>query len=81
MIMKNGTRKWGLQLPQWSKSPLGVEAAMSSKAKPNKNLNPPPTTSYRKRIQQEKKWHMKTSHTIIINNIIPIFVFFPFLLF
>ena len=48
MIMKTGTRKWDLQLPQWSKSPLEVEAAMSSKAKPSKNLNPPPTTSYRK---------------------------------
>lgn len=55
MIMKNGTRKWGLQLPQWSKSPLRVEAAMSSKAKPSRNLNPPPTTSYRKRKQAGKE--------------------------
>jgi hypothetical protein len=42
---------------------------------------PHPPLPIEKEYKQEKKWQMKTSHTIIINNIIPIFVFFPFLLF
>jgi len=49
VIMKSGAKRWDLQLHQLSKiSPLEVEAAMSSKAKPSKISIPHPPLAIEK---------------------------------